>query len=64
MDFKENILLVGLYEDKLFPSASLAIALNHYNVSFDSVEIFPGMYIRFDLPEKDEHGRNFYFYTH
>ena len=49
--------LVGLYEDKLFPSASLAIALDHYNVSFDSVEIFPGKYIRFDLSERDEHGR-------
>ena len=51
--------LVGLYEDKLFPSASLAIALNHYGVPFDSVEIIPGDVIRFNLPNVDEHGRNF-----
>ena len=50
--------LVGLYEDKLFPSASLAIALNHYGVPFDSVEIIPGDVIRFNLPNADEHGRN------
>ena len=50
--------LVGLYEDKIFPSASLAIALQHYNVSFDSVDIVPGEYIYFDLPETDEHGRD------
>ena len=50
--------LVGLYEDKIFPSASLAIALQHYGVPFDSVEIIPGDVIRFDLPETDEHGRN------
>tara|TARA_B100000989_G_scaffold70875_1_gene49662 strand:+ start:3927 stop:6809 length:2883 start_codon:yes stop_codon:yes gene_type:complete len=50
--------LVGLYEDKLFPSASLAIALNHYGVPFDSVEIIPGDVIRFNLPNVDEHGRN------
>ena len=50
--------LVGLYEDKIFPSASLAIALQHYGVPFDSVEIIPGDVIRFDLPKTDEHGRN------
>ena len=49
--------LVGLYEDKIFPSASLAIALQHYNISFDDVEIIPGDVIRFKLPEADEHGR-------
>ena len=31
--------LVGLYEDRIFPSASLALALRHYGVSFDEVEI-------------------------
>lgn len=50
--------LVGLYEDRLFPSISLALALIHYDVSFDSVEIVPGKHIRFDLNETDEHGRN------
>ncbi|MFL3007181.1 MAG: CHASE2 domain-containing protein [Candidatus Neomarinimicrobiota bacterium] len=50
--------LVGLYEDKIFPSASLAIALQHYNVPFDSVDIVPGEYIYFELPEIDEHGRD------
>ena len=49
--------LVGLYEDKIFPSASLAIALNHYGVSFDDVEIVPGDYLKFSIPEMDEHGR-------
>ena len=49
--------LVGLYEDKLFPSASLAIALKHYGVPFDSVEIIPGDVLRFNVPEVDEHGR-------
>ena len=50
--------LVGLYENRLFPAASLAIALRHYGVSFDDVEIIPGKYLRFDLPKQDEHGRN------
>ncbi len=50
--------LIGLYEDKIFPSASLAIALQHYNVSFDSVQIVPGKHIYFKLPEADEHGRD------
>ena len=49
--------LVGIYENRIFPSASLAIALKHYGVSFDDVEILPGDHIRFDLPEPDEHGR-------
>ena len=49
--------LVGLYEDMLFPSASLAIALKHYGVSFEDVQITPGKHLKFDLPEADEHGR-------
>lgn len=49
--------LVGIYEDRIFPSASLAIALRHYGVSFDSVDIVPGQHLSFDLPEPDEHGR-------
>ena len=49
--------LVGLYEDRIFPSASLALALRHYGVSFDEVEIIPGEYLRFNLPKRDEHGR-------
>ena len=50
--------LVGLYENRIFPSASLAIALKHYGVSFEEVEIVPGKHIRFNLPEPDEHGRS------
>ena len=50
--------LVGLYENRTFPSASLAIALKHYGVSFEDVEIVPGKHIRFNLPEPDEHGRS------
>ena len=49
--------LVGLYEDMLFPSASLAIALKHYGVSFEDVQITPGKHLKFDLQEADEHGR-------
>ena len=49
--------LVGIYEDRIFPSASLAITLKHYGVSFDSVEIVPGHHLSFDIPEPDEHGR-------
>ena len=49
--------LLGLYEDRLFPSVSLALALKHYNVSFDSVDIVPGKHLRFDLPEPDEYGQ-------
>ena len=50
--------LVGLYENKLFASASLALALRHYDVSFDSVEIIPGKHLKFSLPEPDEYGRS------
>ena len=49
--------LLILYGNRLFPAASLAMALKHYKVSFDSVVIEPGKYLRFDLPEPDEHGR-------
>ena len=49
--------LVGLYEDKIFPAASLALALRHYGVSFDSVKIIPGKHLEFNLPKIDEHGR-------
>ena len=50
--------LVMLYGDRLFPAASLAMALKHYNVSFENVEIEPGDYIRFDIdPDLDDFGR-------
>jgi len=50
--------LVMVYGDRLFPAASLAMALKHYNVPFDSVEIEPGDYLRFDInPELDDFGR-------
>ncbi|MBT3590380.1 MAG: CHASE2 domain-containing protein [Candidatus Marinimicrobia bacterium] len=50
--------LIGLYEDRLFPSVSLAMALKHYHVSFDSVEIIPGTHLKFNIPEQDEYGQN------
>jgi len=51
--------LLVLYGDRLFPAASLAMALRHYKVSFDSVEIEPGKYLRFDInPELDDFGRS------
>ena len=50
--------LVGLYEDRLFPAASLAMALLYYDVSFEDVEIIPGKHLKFKLPKKDEHGRS------
>lgn len=49
--------LVGLYEDRLFPSISLSIALDHYETSFNDVEIVPGKYLRFPPKEPDEFGR-------
>ena len=50
--------LLMLYGDRLFPAASLAMALRHYGVSFDSVEIEPGQYLRFDIdPELDDFRR-------
>ncbi len=49
--------LVGLYEDRLFPSISLSIALDHYETSFNDVEIVPGKYLRFRPKEPDEFGR-------
>jgi len=51
--------LLVLYGDRLFPAASLAMTLRHYKVSFDSVEIEPGKYLRFDInPELDDFGRS------
>ena len=51
--------LLVLYGNRLFPAASLAMALRHYKVSFDSVEIEPGKYLRFDInPELDDFGRS------
>jgi len=49
--------LIGLYEDKLFPSISLSIALDHYGTSFNDVEIVPGKYLRFTPEKPDEFGR-------
>ena len=34
--------LVGKYENRLFPSISLALALIHYEVPFENVKIEPG----------------------
>ncbi|SVC35787.1 uncharacterized protein METZ01_LOCUS288641, partial [marine metagenome] len=57
--------LIGLYDNRLFPSAALAIALDHYGVSFNEIDIEPGKHIRFDLPpdesgntKEDEYGRS------
>ena len=49
--------LIGLYENRLFPSVTLSIALDHYNVSFDDVEIVPGKYLRFKPSTPDEFDR-------
>lgn len=50
--------LVGLYENRLFPSISLSIALDHYKTSFNDVEIIPGKYLRFKPAVPDEFGRD------
>ena len=50
--------LIGKYEDKLFPNAALALALDHYGVSFNDVEIKPGEYLSIPLPSQDEYGRS------
>ena len=50
--------LIGKYEDRLFPNAGLALALDHYDVSFDEVEIIPGEHLLIPLPSTDEHGRS------
>ena len=50
--------LIGKYEDKLFPNAGLALALDHYGVSFNDVKIIPGKYLSIPLPLQDEHGRS------
>ena len=34
------------------------MALLHYDVSFEDVEIIPGKHLKFKLPKKDEHGRS------
>ena len=49
--------LVGKYEDKLFPNAALALALDHYGVDFNNIEIIPGNYLSIPLPDQDEYGR-------
>ena len=50
--------LLMLYGNKLFPAASLAMVLRHYNVSFDSVNIEPGKHLSFNInPELDDFGR-------
>ena len=49
--------LVGKYEDKLFPNAALALALDHYGVDFNDIKIMPGNYLSIPLPYQDEYGR-------
>ena len=49
--------LVGKYEDKLFPNAALALALDHYDVNFNEIDIIPGNYLSIPLPYQDEYGR-------
>ncbi|MFL3015842.1 MAG: CHASE2 domain-containing protein [Candidatus Neomarinimicrobiota bacterium] len=49
--------LVGKYENRLFPSVSLALALQHYDVPFDNVEIKPGDHLTIPLNQPDEFGR-------
>lgn len=50
--------LLMLYGNKLFPAASLAMLLRHYNVSFDSVAIEPGKHLSFDInPALDDFDR-------
>ena len=50
--------LIGMYGNKLFPSISLALALDHYNVDFSAVNIIPGKQITISLMTPDEHGRS------
>tara|TARA_B100000424_G_scaffold2237_2_gene1695 strand:+ start:7018 stop:9921 length:2904 start_codon:yes stop_codon:yes gene_type:complete len=50
--------LVGKYEDRLFPNAGLALALDHYDVSFEDIQIKPGKHLVIPLSSPDEHGRN------
>ena len=50
--------LLGKYENRLFPNAGLALALDHYGVSFNDIEIIPGKYLLIPLPTPDEHGRS------
>ena len=50
--------LVGKYESRLFPNAGLALALDHYGVSFEDVEIIPGKHLQIPLSSPDEHSRS------
>ena len=50
--------LVGKYENRLFPSISLALALIHYKVPFENVDIEPGKYLTIPLQEPDEFDRD------
>ena len=43
--------LIGIYENRLFPSIALAMALDHFGVSFESIDIRPGKYVFIPLPE-------------
>ena len=50
--------LIGKYENRLFPNAGLALALDHYGVKFEDVEIIPGKHLSIPLSSPDEHGRS------
>ena len=50
--------LVGKYENRLFPNAGLALALDHYGVSLEDVEIIPGKHLLIPLSSPDEYGRS------
>jgi class 3 adenylate cyclase len=50
--------LVGKYENRLFPNAGLALALDHYGVSLEDVEIIPGKHLLIPLSFPDEYGRS------
>jgi len=51
--------LVMVYGNRLFPAASLALALKHYNVRFEDVIIEPGKFLKFTIdPETDDFQRS------
>ena len=50
--------LIGIYENRLFPSIALAMALDHFGVAFESIDIRPGKYVSIPLPEPDIDGRS------
>ena len=51
--------LIMVYGNRLFPSASLAMALKHYNVDFKDVIIEPGKFLKFNIdPETDDFQRS------